>query len=62
MKTVKLSEVKRGEFFQLKTDGKFYQRADYDKSTKKYGFIDCDDVNNYRQKAGNVLVIIGATY
>jgi hypothetical protein len=62
MKTCKLSQVKRGEFFQLVKGGAFYVRGEYDRSEKKYEFTKFDDVSVSRMKKGDVRVIVGADF
>lgn len=44
--TVAVESIKAGEFVRRTADAKkTYQRGSFDKSTKRYSLVDCDDVN-----------------
>lgn len=41
---VAVEAIKQGEFVRRKADSlKTYKRGEYDRSTKRYSLIDCDD-------------------
>lgn len=52
-----LKELKKGDYFKLKPNGRVYVRSDYDRSTKKYEYYDFDDVNIWHQTKGSKEVI-----
>lgn len=61
MSTIK--NIKAGEFFKLKADGKrVYIRGEYDRSEKKYCCTAFDDINVCRMFAGNKTVFVGFTF
>lgn len=55
MKTMK--ELKKGDYFKLKENGRVYVRDEYDRSSKKYMYYDFDDVCKYHLAKGSKLVI-----
>lgn len=54
---MKISELKKGEFFKLSENGCVYVRDSYDRSSKKYECYKFDDVNSFRYLKGNKDVI-----
>ena len=42
-----IKDLKKGDFFRLKENGKVYVRDTYDRSEKRFGYYDFEDVNNY---------------
>lgn len=52
-----IKELKRGDFFRLKENGKVYVRDYYERSEKKYCYYDFDDVNNWHFAKGTKKVI-----
>ena len=61
-KAATLKDIKRGEYFKLKENGKVYVRDEYDRSTKKYLYYDFDDVNNWHEAKGSRTVIVDFTF
>jgi len=58
-----LRSVKRGDFVKRKADSnKVYRKGDYDKATKSFSLIDCDDVNHEIFVKADKSVFIGFTY
>lgn len=59
----KLKDVPKGEFVRRKPDARTtYKRGEYDRSTKRYELIDCDDINRAVYLRGDALVYVGFTY
>ncbi len=52
-----LKELKKGDYFKLKSNGRVYVRYEYDRSTKKYDYCDFDDYGRWHQAKGNKEVI-----
>lgn len=63
VESAKVETIKRGEFVRRKADAaKTYQRGEYDKSSKTYSLVDCDDhCREIFVKRGTVL-FVGFTY
>jgi len=61
--TMQVQSIAKGEYVRRNADTtKTYQRGEYDRSTKRYSLIDCDDCNReIFVKAGTVL-FVGFTY
>lgn len=57
---MKLSDLKRGEFFRRKPDAqKTYRRGVYDRFEKKYSGEDWDDISREILLKGSTLVYVG---
>ena len=41
-----IRDLKEGDYFRLRVDGKVYVRGEYDRSTKRYFYYDFDDMCN----------------
>lgn len=54
---MKISELKKGDFFKLSENGCVYVRGDYDRSSKKYECYKFDDVNSFRYLKGSKDII-----
>ena len=50
---MKISELKKGDFFKLSENGCVYVRDSYDRSSKKYECYKYDDINAFRYLKGN---------
>lgn len=57
-RAMKLKELKKGDFFKLKPNGRVYVRDSYNRSTKKYDYYDFDDVNRWHDAKGDKEVIV----
>lgn len=55
MKTIK--DLKVGDFFKLKPNGRVYVRSEYNRMTKKYEYYDFDDVNRWHEAKRDKSVI-----
>lgn len=55
---MKISELKKGDFFKLSENGCVYVRGSYDRSLKKYECYKYDDVNSFRCFKGCKEVIV----
>lgn len=53
-----IRELKRGDYFRLKPNGKEYVRGYYDRSLKKFSYYDFFDVNNEHFAKGSKTVIV----
>ncbi len=43
---MKVEQIKKGEYVRRKADAvKTYIRGEYDKSSKRFSLVDCDDIN-----------------
>lgn len=47
MKTIK--DLKVGDFFKLKPNGRVYVRQEYNRMTKRFEYYDFDDVNRWHK-------------
>lgn len=47
MMTIK--DLKVGDFFKLKPNGRVYVRQEYNRMTKRFGYCDFDDVNRWHE-------------
>ena len=56
MKTIK--QLKVGDFFRLRPNGKVYVRGEYERSLKRYSYYDFNDVNNVHFCRGDKSVIV----
>lgn len=54
---MKISELKKGDFFKLSKNGWLYVRGDYDRSSKKYECYEFDGVNSFCYLEGNKDII-----
>lgn len=57
-----IKDLKKGDYFKLKENGKVYVRDEYDRSEKKFGYYDFDDINNYHSAKGTKEVITEFTF
>lgn len=61
-----LRECRKGEYIRrLNAHGtgqKTYKRGEYDRSSRKYELIDCDDTNRTIWLGGHLLVAVDFTY
>ena len=65
--TIKLKELKKGDFFTLKdisdpNDNQVYVKGDYDRSSKTYDCYCFGDINKFRSVKADKLVFIGFTF
>lgn len=59
----KVETIKKGEYVRRNaTTTKTYKRGDYDRSTKRYALIDCDDVSHEIYVKAGTMLAIGFTY
>lgn len=58
MTTITIKDLKVGDYFKLKENGRVYVRGSYNRSTKKYEYYDFDDVNRFHDCKGSKQVII----
>lgn len=61
-KMVKVEEIAKGEFVRRKVGGKTFQRGSFDRSTRRYSLVDCDDVNREVWVKKGTLLHVGFTY
>ena len=62
-KMVKVEEIAKGEFVRRKVGAsKTYQRGDFDRSTRRYSLVDCDDVSREVWVKKGTLLHIGFSY
>ena len=54
---MKISELRKSDFFKLSENGCVYVRGDYDRSLKKYVCYKFDDINSFRYLKGSKDVI-----
>jgi len=60
---VAVESIKRGEFVRRKADAvKTYQRGEYDKTSKRYSLVDCDDMNREVFVKRGTLLFVGFSY
>lgn len=60
---VKIEDCKEGESIKRKADAKkVYQRGAYDRASKSYSLIDCDDANREIFVKRGKLVFVGFEY
>jgi hypothetical protein len=58
-----ISSLPRGECIRLsETAQKTYRKGDYDRSSKTFSLLDCDDINREIFRKGDKLVFVGFTY
>lgn len=55
--TTTIKDLKIGDYFKLKPNGRVYVRDSYNRSTKKYEYYDFDDVNYSHECKGTMQVI-----
>ena len=55
MTTIK--QLKKGDYFKLRENGRVYVRGDYNRSIKKYEYYDYDDICNFHVCKGTKIVI-----
>lgn len=53
-----IKELKVGDYFKLKENGRVYVRDTYNRSTRKYEYYDFNDVNRWLECKGTKEVII----
>lgn len=57
------SSIKPGEYVRRKPDAqKTYKRGAYDRSTRTYELIDCDDICRTISVKATALLVVGFTY
>jgi len=54
---MRIKDLKIGEYFKLKTNGRVYVRGEYERSSKRYSYYDFDDVNREHFAKGDKEVI-----
>lgn len=54
--TTTIKNLKVGDYFKLKPNGRVYVRGTYNRSTKKYEYYDFDDVNRFHECIGSKIV------
>ncbi len=55
--------IKRGEFVRRNPEAtKTYQRGEYDKATKRFSLVDCDDINREVFVKKGTKLVVGFTY
>lgn len=60
METIKLKDVKKGEYFKRKADAKkVFIRGDYVREDKKFECQNFDDINHFVYLKGDTLVFVG---
>ena len=60
---MKVQDIKEGEFVKRKADAtKVYRRGNYDRSSKRYSLIDCDDTNREVFVKAGTQLFVGFTY
>lgn len=58
-----LRDVAPGDYFRRKPDAKkTYVRGAYDRATRTYACVDCDDVGREIWLKGDTIVYVGFTY
>lgn len=58
-----LRDVKKGAFVRLSdTTEKTYIKGDYDRASKRFSLIDCDDMNHERFVKADKIVYTDFTY
>lgn len=57
MTTTTIKDLKVGDFFKLKENGRVYVRDSYNRSTKKYEYHEFDDINRFHECKGTKQVI-----
>ena len=61
--TIALRNVKPNDFVKRKLDSnKVYRRGTYDKSTKSFELLDCEDMNRSIFVKADKPVVVGFTY
>lgn len=55
--TTTIKDLKIGEYFKLKENGRVYVRSTYNRSTKKYEYYDFDDINRWHECKCSKIVI-----
>lgn len=55
--TTTIKDLKVGDYFTLKPNGRVYVRDTYNRSTKKYEYYDFDDANRWHECKGNKKVL-----
>ena len=60
---VPLNKLPRGEYVRLSpTTSITYRKGEYDRATKKFSLVDCDDTNRERLVRGDKVVYVGFDY
>lgn len=52
-----IKDLKRGELFKLRPNGRVYVRDEYNRSTRKYEYYDYDNANAWHEANGTKRVI-----
>lgn len=61
--TKTVEAIRKGEYVRRNaTTMKTYKRGDYDRSTKRYALISCDDVSREIYVKAGTMLVIGFTY
>lgn len=61
--TAKVQDIKQGEYVTRKADSaKVYKRGAYDKASKRFSLIDCDDICREIFVKRNTVLFVGFTY
>lgn len=55
--TTTIKDLKVGDYFKFKANGRVYVRGSYNRSTKKFEYYDFDDVNRFHECNGTKAVI-----
>lgn len=58
MATTTIKDLKVGDYFKLKANGRVYVRDTYNRMTKKYEYYDFNDRNRWHECKGTKQVII----
>ena len=60
---IAVEALPKGEYVKRKPEAtKVYRRGDYDRSTKRYSLIDCDDINREVTVKSGTMLVVGFTY
>jgi len=63
MNTTILRDVKKGDYVKRKVDANtVYVRGEYDRASKSYSLIDCNDMNREVFVKSNKIVFVDFTY
>jgi len=61
--TMQVKYIKRGEYVKRKPDAvKVYRRGEYDRATKRFSLVDCDDASREIFVKANTLLTVGFDY
>lgn len=63
MKAIKLSAVRPNDYVKRKADSKsVYVKSDYDRGSKSFALVDCEDMNRCIMLKASTIVYVGFTY